>query len=97
MGYHATNLGIKAVQIKALIDTEIPFLVQKTGNTLEQFAKRCSQWSEKILAKARRCNGVDRHPRLSKNAAMDKRFRSFASDRRSRKFSTPTPIHRLQI
>jgi S1-C subfamily serine protease len=68
---------------------------------LEQFAKRCSRWSEKILAKARRCdNGaerhgrpeglpardapagagkVDRHPRLSKNAAMDKRFRSFRS------------------
>jgi hypothetical protein len=31
------------------------------------------------LARARRCKGVDRHPRLSDNAAMDKRFRYFPS------------------
>jgi len=30
----------------------------ETG-TLEKFAKRCSRWSEKMLARARRCDGVD--------------------------------------
>jgi len=28
-------------------------------NFQEQFAKRCRLWSEKMLARARRCDGVD--------------------------------------
>ncbi len=46
---------------------------------LELFAKRCSRWSGKILAKARRCDGVDRHPRLSKKAGNDVGLLSFTN------------------
>ena len=70
----------------------------KISRSLEQFAKMCSRWSEKILAGARRCDGVDRHPRLSDNAAMDKRFRSFRSLGEAANFPhlTPTTGYRFE-